>query len=514
MQNTKLWKKIWISLVLFFALCVWTSFAVELNSTNITQAPFSCPTSATICNLYSKNITGIATNTFVNHTNLTNLRLDQNQINSIENWDFNWLDSLTYLDLTVNQITNIESGAFNWLPSLAELHLYSNQITSIENGDFNWLNSLTYLDLVFNQISSIESGDFNGIPNLQGLALYSNPISSIENWDFNWLQNVINLWLDINQISSIDITAFDVMASLSNFYITNGCNSDPINNISILNQSTDWNNCVIIDGSNYTSELTSKWYTLNGDTYEWNKTISFYKNNWNTIVTNTNMLYVNANGYTQPYYTNTETKVFYPAWTVLTKGWQNFTGNLTAPALFNTWSVSQYFTDVYGVMRFGNLLWTVDFSQNVTVTMPAFGLSSWDTIDIYTSNQESVYGQVSNPRTLHQSAVPVIDIWGDSYVQFTTNHASRYAVGNWITAPWNLTQRIEILDGDNRNPTVWFAPGIYKTRFVFNNELSSSSKLSSQIYDAIFLPFYKKDTAQANEQYTWIPVNLVTYKTL
>jgi len=47
-----------------------SAFAIELNSTNITQAPFNCAVDATECYLSSKNITSIASGAFINHRNL------------------------------------------------------------------------------------------------------------------------------------------------------------------------------------------------------------------------------------------------------------------------------------------------------------------------------------------------------------------------------------------------------------------------------------------------------------
>jgi len=48
---------------------------VELNSGNVTQTPYNCATDATGCDLSSQGITSIAPDTFINHTNLTDLNL-------------------------------------------------------------------------------------------------------------------------------------------------------------------------------------------------------------------------------------------------------------------------------------------------------------------------------------------------------------------------------------------------------------------------------------------------------
>ena len=97
-----------------------SSYAVELDSTNITSAPFNCSIWATSCDLSYQNITSIASGTFINHPNLQTLYLSWNQISSIESGDFAGLSNLTNLSLFWNQITSIESGDFAGLSNLME----------------------------------------------------------------------------------------------------------------------------------------------------------------------------------------------------------------------------------------------------------------------------------------------------------------------------------------------------------------------------------------------------------
>jgi Leucine-rich repeat (LRR) protein len=75
----------------FFGLMhIGNTFAAgELNSGNVTGAPYNCSTSATSCNLSYEGITSIAPNTFINHTNLQELYLYSNNITSLESGAFN-----------------------------------------------------------------------------------------------------------------------------------------------------------------------------------------------------------------------------------------------------------------------------------------------------------------------------------------------------------------------------------------------------------------------------------------
>ena len=108
---------------------------VELNSTNISQAPFSCTTDMPHCNLDNMNIIWIASGTFANYTNLTTLTLSNNKITSIEVGDFNWAINLETLDLSNNPISFIMTWSFDNFPNLNNISLTNscnNNQTSIE----------------------------------------------------------------------------------------------------------------------------------------------------------------------------------------------------------------------------------------------------------------------------------------------------------------------------------------------------------------------------------------------
>ena len=49
-------------------------------------------------------------------------------------------------------------------------------------------------------------------------------------------------------------------------------------------------------------------------------------------------------------------------------------------------------TGVVAITRFGYLLDRIDFSQPVTVRMPALGKEIGDIVKIYSSDQENIYG--------------------------------------------------------------------------------------------------------------------------
>ena len=85
--------------------------------------------------------------------------------------------------------------------------------------------------------------------------------------------------------------------------------------------------------------------------------------------------------------------------------------------------------NVTTLMKFGNLSKRLDFSQDVTITMPAPGKAIDDEVNIYSSDAENIFG-TEGPKWHLEATRAVIDIGGEPYVQFSTNHASRWAIGN------------------------------------------------------------------------------------
>ena len=58
-------------MIIFGTIVTSSTFANEINQYNIIYPPYNCGTSATGCDLWYKEISNIAANTFINHTNFT-----------------------------------------------------------------------------------------------------------------------------------------------------------------------------------------------------------------------------------------------------------------------------------------------------------------------------------------------------------------------------------------------------------------------------------------------------------
>jgi Leucine-rich repeat (LRR) protein/predicted ATPase len=171
--------------------------------------------------LDNNEIASIEANTFSGLNNLKWLYLQNNQIASIDVNTFNGLNNLTRLHLNNNQIASIDANTFNGLNKLSELHLQNNQIVSLDANTFNGLNNLMHLNLDNNKIASIDANTFNGLNKLWSLELQNNQIASIDANTFNGLNNLMHLILYNNQIASIDANTFNGLNYLQNLLLGN-----------------------------------------------------------------------------------------------------------------------------------------------------------------------------------------------------------------------------------------------------------------------------------------------------
>ncbi len=129
-------------------------------------------------------------------TNLTELGLDFNQIDNVE--PLSGLTNLTSLTLGDNLIDNVE--ALSGLTNLTTLSLAYNQLEADDLEVLSGLTNLTFLNLKTNQIDNIEA--LSGLTNLTSLHLDSNLIDNIE--PLSGLTNLTSLTLENNLIDNVE----------------------------------------------------------------------------------------------------------------------------------------------------------------------------------------------------------------------------------------------------------------------------------------------------------------------
>ena len=159
---------------------------------------FRGKTELTLVNMKINNLSGLQN--IPNIGTVQILRLNHNQLRTIQTNAFAGLTNLTYLSLYNNQLTIILTKAFAGLTNLQSLFLNHNQLTIISTNAFAGLTNLTYLTLSNNQLRTIQTNAFAGLTNLTKLFLNNNQLTIIQPNAFAGLPNLRNLTLSNNQL--------------------------------------------------------------------------------------------------------------------------------------------------------------------------------------------------------------------------------------------------------------------------------------------------------------------------
>lgn len=125
---------------------------------------------------------------FLSHlSNLRIINLIYCQITELNGRVFANNPNLTHLNLSINYI-ELKNDSFEYLTNLKDLDLSCNRMESLSDGIFTKLGELERLSLNFNRISEVGSKVFSGLKKLKWLNLSSNPITNIDLYAFAELE--------------------------------------------------------------------------------------------------------------------------------------------------------------------------------------------------------------------------------------------------------------------------------------------------------------------------------------
>ncbi|XP_055311754.1 toll-like receptor 7 [Sitodiplosis mosellana] len=141
---------------------------------------------------------------------LESLNISHNRIGSLNdsgytcgNGNRNLFNELKMLDISHNQLVSIDG---DWtesnLSQLKELRLQHNNLTKIASGAFHGMHSLTHLNLSYNQLESLPTDMLNDTKKLQELHLQNNKLYQLPSALFRDLPELMVLDLSSNQLSS------------------------------------------------------------------------------------------------------------------------------------------------------------------------------------------------------------------------------------------------------------------------------------------------------------------------
>ncbi|MCX6822567.1 MAG: leucine-rich repeat protein, partial [candidate division SR1 bacterium] len=406
----------------------------------------------TAIDLHGNGLVGTAS--FVGLPNVISLLLGKNQITSIDVSD---LTNLETLSIGGNLLSTIDVST---LTNLTTLEAGSNNLSTV---DVSKNTSLVNLDLRDNKISSFDS---KHLDNLSTLYLNSNQFSTI---DINPYTNLTELDISDNQITSLSNNDFSSLTSLSSLNISPSCNTNGTEYITYQGgtASTDSDNCVApssTDVADFTGELETKGYTRDGtyNAYVGGRPISFNNPSASNEIL-APLLMTSSD--------DIPAAILYQDGTTITQNGDDFTDTLYNPTLYHTGNVPGI-DNATTLMKFGNLTKRIDFSQDVTIIMPAPGKAIDEEVNIYSSDAENIF-TTQDPEWHFEATIKVKDINGEPYVQFTTNHASRWTIGdptfcNSVTdVPWDECNALISLY-NTAGGTEWFDTGYRGTTTVGN----------------------------------------------
>ena len=154
-------------------------------------------------------------------TNLTTLRLNDNQLSSLPDGLFDHLTNLPVIHLNDNQLSSLPDGLFDNLTKLTEIYLHNNQLGLLPTGLFDNLTALEQLGLFNNRLSALPDGLFDSLTNLPVIHLNDNQLSSLPDGLFDNLTKLQEIFLHNNQLSSLPAGLFGNLTNLGAVYLIN-----------------------------------------------------------------------------------------------------------------------------------------------------------------------------------------------------------------------------------------------------------------------------------------------------
>lgn len=142
-------------------------------------------------------------------TQIEAILLDSNHLTAVEgSWFASVRETLQLLDLSWNRIESLSENSFGELPNLSNLRVDGNNLTSIADGAFSGLSGLELLSLSDCKLTEFSSRWFAESSPLRNLVLDRNSINSLDAGAFDIFQELFYVNLNFNQLTVMDSLSF------------------------------------------------------------------------------------------------------------------------------------------------------------------------------------------------------------------------------------------------------------------------------------------------------------------
>ncbi|XP_018322079.2 chaoptin [Agrilus planipennis] len=175
----------------------------------------------------SSSISQIPAESFGSLTNLEDLDLSFNRIQTMPDNCFHFMKKLKILQLQDNLIDKVQKGTFqgDLHSELEIIYMSFNNLKTIQQHTFTDLSLLEQLHLDDNKIENLERRAFMNLNKLKRLNLKGNKIASISYEAFQNLPDLEDLDMSYNKISKFEFAIFDQVGTLSMFKVNMSHNS-------------------------------------------------------------------------------------------------------------------------------------------------------------------------------------------------------------------------------------------------------------------------------------------------
>ena len=190
-----------------------------INSANdVTEAHLA---TITHLDLENKNILTLKDGDFDGLSALTELRLQENQLTTLPANIFSGLSSLRTLYLNNNRLSSLPSTVFSGLSSLSNLYMNNNQLTSLPALVFSGLTSLRQINMHTNLLTTLPVNVFSGLSSLNQISINNNRLTSLPENVFSGRIGLIYLYLDGNRLTSLPANLFSGLSALEQLKFNN-----------------------------------------------------------------------------------------------------------------------------------------------------------------------------------------------------------------------------------------------------------------------------------------------------